>query len=165
MKRILVSACLLGEPVRYDGKAKALQDRLLSQWSTEGRLVPLCPEVMGGLPVPRQASEIEGASGESVLAGEARLRTKDGQDMTAFFLRGAHRALEIARQEEIEIAILKARSPSCGSRQIYDGTFNGRLKAGMGVTAALLRAEGVQVFSEEQLQEVEDLLFEIEREQ
>lgn len=148
MEKILVSACLLGQRVRYDAKIVSLASDLLSHWRGEGRLVVICPEVAGGLGVPRPAAELQGGDGHAALDGEARLRTRDGEDVTAAFLRGAEAALELARQHDIRLALLKERSPSCGRGSIYDGAFAGQLTAGDGVTAALLTRHGVEVFGE-----------------
>jgi uncharacterized protein YbbK (DUF523 family) len=136
MHRILVSRCLLGHLVRYDGGASGPFDQLLA-WQAEGRVVGLCPEVAGGLPTPRPPAEIAGGQGNDVLAGVA--------------LRGAEIALEQVREHGIRIAVLKANSPSCGNRQTYDGSFSASRVAGQGVTAALLMREGVQVFNEHEL--------------
>jgi uncharacterized protein YbbK (DUF523 family) len=111
----------------------------------------VCPEVDGGLGTPRPPAEILGGDGGDVLAGRARVITADGRDVTAAYLSGARRALETARRVGAERAILKSRSPSCGSDSIYDGSFAGRTRAGEGVTAALLRANGIQVSTEEEL--------------
>lgn len=154
MERILVSACLMGRKVRYDGAAKTSGDALLAAWRREGRLVPFCPEVEGGLPVPRPAAEIEGgAGGEAVLAGTARVLTAGGADVTESFLAGARAALAAARAHGVRVAILKEGSPSCGSLTVYDGAFGGRRVPGNGVTTALLERHGVAVFGEERVAE------------
>lgn len=153
MEKILISACLVGQKVRYDGRASKSPGNWIERWRRQGRLVAFCPEVAGGLAVPRPAAEIEGGDGMDVLRGEARLHTESGVDVTNAFVRGAEQALEVARREEIRVALLKARSPSCGSASIYDGTFSGTLHAGKGVTAALLGEHGIFVFSEERLEE------------
>ncbi len=154
MERILVSACLLGSRVRYDGRAKTSDDEILARWREEGRLVPFCPEVQGGLPVPRPPAEIEGgAGGAAVLAGTARIRTPDGGDVTDAFLLGARRALAAATSSGARLAILKEGSPSCGSLRIYDGTFGGRTTPGRGVTTALLERSGIRVFGEDRIPE------------
>lgn len=140
--KILVSACLLGEPVRYDGRAQPLQDALLAQWRREGRVIPCCPELAGGLPVPRAPAERQ---------ADGRIVTRGGQDVSAAFARGAACALALCRQHGIRLALLKARSPSCGNREIYDGHFRGQRIAGVGVTAALLRQQGIDVYSELEL--------------
>ena len=142
MIRILVSACLVGEAVRYDGGTVLCGSPWIERWSSEGRLVPFCPEVAGGLPVPRAPAEIAGG----------RVVTRDGRDVTAVFLVGARRALVAARSAGARIAILKDRSPSCGSALVHDGTFSGALRSGEGITAALLRRNGIEVFGEHQLE-------------
>ena len=149
---MLVSACLLGQPVRYDGRASGHPD-LLQTWQQQGRVVPLCPEVAGGLPTPRPPAEIPGGQGGAVLDGEAQVVTVLGEDVSAEFLAGARLALELVRRNGIRVAVLKAGSPSCGNRLVYDGTFSGNKIAGEGVTSALLRREGVLVFSELELDE------------
>jgi len=157
MHKILVSRCLLGHRVRYDGGASGPFD-LLQQWIDEGRVVPLCPEVAGGLPTLRAAAEIPGGQGSEVLDGLTSVITVEGQDVSAEFLNGAHQALALVRQHGICIAVLKANSPSCGNRQTYDGTFSGVKVSGEGVTAALLKRHGVLVFSELELAEAAQAL-------
>ena len=136
-KPILVSACLLGTPCRYDGSGKA--DARLLKLGAKRQLIPVCPELLGGLPTPRPPAERVGA----------RIFDKSGADVTAAYLRGAQETLRLARLLGCKTAILKARSPSCGAGQIYDGTFSGTLVPGHGVTAALLAQNGVTVFTEE----------------
>ena len=150
MEKILVSRCLLGHRVRYDGGASGPYDQL-RQWLDEGRVVPLCPEVAGGLPTPRAAAEIPGGQGGQVLDGQAAVITTDGEDVSAQFLSGAYQALELVRAHGIQIAVLKANSPSCGNLLTYDGTFSGVKVSGEGVTAALLKRHGVRVFNELEL--------------
>ncbi|NNJ18605.1 DUF523 domain-containing protein [Pseudomonas putida CSV86] len=152
LSRVLVSACLLGQPVRYDGRASGHPD-LLQTWQKQGRVVPLCPEVAGGLPTPRPPAEIPGGQGGAVLDGEVQVVTVLGEDVSAEFLAGARMALELVRRHGIRVAVLKAGSPSCGNRLVYEGTFSGNKVAGEGVTSALLRREGVLVFSELELEE------------
>ncbi|PAU56089.1 DUF523 domain-containing protein [Pseudomonas indica] len=161
MQKILVSRCLLGHRVRYDGGAHG-PFGLLERWQREGRVVALCPEVAGGLPTPRPPAEIPGGQGGQVLDGERPVLTVDGEDVSAAFLDGARQALELVRAQGIRIAVLKARSPSCGNRENYDGSFSGVKVPGEGVTAALLRREGVQVFSEEELDAAEAALAALE---
>ncbi|MFI6321701.1 DUF523 domain-containing protein [Nonomuraea sp. NPDC050556] len=152
MERILVSACLMGRKVRYDGAAKTSNDAILATWRSEGRLVPFCPEVEGGLPIPRPAAEIEGGvGGAAVLAGTARVLTTDGTDVTGAFLAGAQAALAVAQSFRVRLAVLKEGSPSCGALSIYDGTFRGRRTPGQGVTTALLELHGIKVFTESHL--------------
>jgi uncharacterized protein YbbK (DUF523 family) len=150
MQKILVSRCLLGHRVRYDGGASGPFDQL-QRWLDEGRIVPLCPEVAGGLPTPRAAAEIPGGQGSAVLDGHAAVITTEGDDVSAQFLSGAWQALELVQKHGIRIAVLKANSPSCGNLLTYDGTFSGAKVSGEGVTAALLKRHGVLVFSELEL--------------
>ncbi|WP_304639150.1 DUF523 domain-containing protein [Pseudomonas sp.] len=157
MRKVLVSRCLLGHPVRYDGGAQG-PFALLERWQALGLVVPLCPEVAGGLPTPRPPAEIRGARGADALAGLIPVLTIEGEDVSAAFLGGALRAVELARQENIRFALLKARSPSCGNEEGYDGSFSGRRVAGEGVTAAALRQAGVRVFNEGQIAELAQML-------
>ena len=137
---VLVSACLLGEPCRYDGKAKTaigLAEALVAHGC---KPVLVCPERDGGLPCPRPASEIA-ADGVHVFDAT-------GKDVTDAFARGAFMAVETARSEECRLAVLKAKSPSCGVGSIYDGTFSGRLAEGDGIAVRALRSAGVAVVDE-----------------
>lgn len=133
---ILVSACLLGVPCRYDGTGKS--DERIVTLAKSRCLIPVCPEQLGGLSTPRPPAERCGT----------RVLTRDDRDVTAPFLRGAEETLRLARLFSCRIAILKANSPSCGSGQIYDGRFCGRLVPGDGMTAALLKQDGLTVLSE-----------------
>lgn len=153
MNRILISACLLGDPVRYDGKSKFLHHPGLAMLIEQGRVIGLCPEVAGGLPVPRKAAEIQAGDGAAVIAGKARVETRDGTDVTGCFLSGAQQALALCEQYDIRIAVLTESSPSCGSDRIYDGSFTRSAIAGSGVTAALLRQHGIEVFNQHQLEQ------------
>lgn len=162
MEKLLVSRCLLGHRVRYDGGAHGPYD-LLQHWQDEGRIVPLCPEVAGGLPTPRPPAEIPGGQGDQVLDGQRPVLTDSGADVTAAFVAGAEIALLLVRQHGLRVAVLKARSPSCGNTHNYDGSFTGRLVAGEGVTAALLRRAGVRVYNETQLAEAAAELARLER--
>jgi len=150
--RILVSACLLGRPVRYNGSAKAVAHPVLDEWRAQGRLVVVCPELMAGFGVPRPPAEIAaGASGEAVLAGAARVVELTGADVTACYVEGARAVLALAQENGCRFALLIDGSPSCGSGFIHDGGFGGRRHAGAGVTAALLRQNGIEVFAETQI--------------
>lgn len=156
MQLVLVSACLIGSPVRYDATDKLADSDVLRRWLTEGRVVSVCPELAGGLPVPRAPAEITGGDGGSaVLAGRARVIGAAGNEFTAQFVAGAQQALTLARSHGIRVAVLKEGSPSCGSHQIYDGSFSGKKLPGAGVTAALLRSAGLLVFSEDQFHEAD----------
>lgn len=150
--KVLVSRCLLGHRVRYDGGASGPYGQLAA-WQDEGRVVALCPEVAGGLPTPRAPAEIPGGQGGQVLAGTVRVVTSEGEDVSPAFIEGARQALELVRRHGIRIAVLKAHSPSCGNRLTYDGSFSAVKVSGEGVTTALLRQAGVQVFSELELPE------------
>ncbi len=145
---ILISACLIGNRCRYDGGGFDGYPEL-AQLVEEGRALPVCPEQLGGLPTPRPPAELQGGDGVAALAGLARITRQDGTDVTDAFLAGARETLSIARSCGATAAILKARSPSCGAKQIYDGTFSGGLKPGKGLTAAMLEAEGLTVYDED----------------
>ena len=149
---ILVSACLLNHPVRYtgDGNPCPLLLELLAKGKGE-EIFPFCPEVSGGLPTPRPPAEIKVGTGDDVLQGKAKVVNKEGQDVTAAFIEGAQKCAQLCKEKGITVAILKQRSPSCGSKAIYDGTFSGKTIAGKGVTAALLTSLGIKVYGEEDL--------------
>ena len=152
MPKILISACLIGQKVRYDAKDCLQQNERLEQWIQDGKVISICPEMAGGLPTPRPASEIEpGKNAEAVLQFQARVLTNQGVDVSDEYRIGAQKALALAQQHGIKVAILKARSPSCGSKQIYDGTYSKKLVDGMGVTAKLLTQHGIHVFDETEI--------------
>ncbi len=144
MKNVLVSKCLLGFPCRYDGK---VPDKKL-ELDNDICVLGVCPEVMGGLDTPRIASEIVSGDGFDVLDGKAKVINKAGEDVTEQFVSGAYKVLEIAKENGITTAILKAKSPSCGCGKIYDGTFTRTLREGVGVTCALLLRNGINVKTE-----------------
>ena len=127
--------------------------------------MPICPEVAGGLSVPRPAAEIQGAGGRAVLRGSARVVTSEGTDVTDAFLTGARAAVEASLRGGARVAVLKDGSPSCGSKEIYDGAFRGERKAGVGVTAALLAEKQVRVFSEHELELAQRYIAELENTQ
>ena len=137
--KVLVSACLLGVSCRYDGQSKAYP--LVEELCRRHEVVPVCPEQLGGLPTPRVPAERR--------AGQ--VMTKEGGDVTAQYLRGAAEAVRLARKLGCTVAILKERSPSCGSGEIYDGSFTGTLSAGFGTAAEALRVAGIRVMGESQL--------------
>lgn len=152
MNKILISACLLGQKVRYDGAHNLQNHPRLNQWIKDNLVISICPEVSGGLSTPRDPAEIEHRmTAADVLAGKARIKTFLGQDVTLAYIRGAENTLKLARKHEIKVAILKARSPSCSSQQIYDGTFSKNIIDGVGITAALLYQHGINVFDESQI--------------
>ncbi len=146
------SACLGGERVAWDGDHRRQAHPALRRWHAHGCLRFFCPECAGGLSVPRPPAEIVAGSGEDVLDGRARVVTRSGEDVTHAFLAGARRALQAARQVDARMAVFKARSPSCGVGEIHAGRFDGRLRTGDGVTAALFRRNGIVVFTERELE-------------
>ncbi len=138
---ILVSWCLLGEPCRYDGRSVPAEG--LETLRRAGHtLIPVCPEVLGGLPTPRPPAELQ---------PDGRVINREGEDVTAAYMEGARLALEIARQQGCTLAVLKANSPSCGSHLIYDGTFSGTRIRGQGVAARLIAEAGIPVVDEQGL--------------
>lgn len=149
---LLVSACLLGVNCKYNGGCNR-HPEVLSYLDGRQDWIPICPEQIGGLATPRVPAEIQGGDGEAVLKGQAKVVTRDGKDVTEAFIKGAQEVLKIAQLTGAREALLKERSPSCGSGQIYDGTFNGGKIDGVGVTAALLKLAGFEVISEEDLRE------------
>ena len=145
-RKILVSACLLGICCRYDGRGNP-NDAVLSLLNRDDiPLIPVCPEQLGGLSTPRIPSERRCE----------RVVNRAGEDVTSQFIRGAEEALRIAKLYGCQVAVLKERSPSCGCGRIYDGTFSGKLTDGDGVTAELLRREGIKVYGESQVSEMID---------
>ena len=138
-KKLIISACLLGEPCRYDGKSKPCE--LAEPLKEKYDLIPVCPECMGGLSTPRAACEIVGE----------RVLTEQGKDCTAEYTEGAKEVLRLCNENGCTAAVLKARSPSCGSGEIYDGSFTKTLTAGNGITAELLLKNGIAVFNENQI--------------
>jgi uncharacterized protein YbbK (DUF523 family) len=151
--KVLVSSCLLGEAVRYHGGDARCASPILDRWREEGRLVPVCPETAGGLPVPRPPAEITGGDGAAVLRGEAYVGDGTGADVTAAFLGGARAVLETALAHGVRLAIFKDGSPSCATTYIHDGSFREQRVPGQGVAAALLSQAEIRVFSQRQLEE------------
>lgn len=137
--KTLISACLLGLACRYDGASKPHPKVL--ELAKNSQLIPFCPECFGGLPTPRPPAEIQG---ERVINAEE-------QDVTAQYQKGAEEALRLCKLLGIQTAILKAKSPSCGCGAVYDGSFTGTLRPGDGITAALLKANGIEVLTEKEL--------------
>lgn len=133
----LVSACLVGINCRYDGKSKLNQECL--KLFKKGRLISVCPEQLGGLSVPREPAEIQKLG---------KVLTKNGEDVTKNFNKGAKETLKIARILRIKEAIFKSKSPSCGLGLVYDGSFSGKLIKGNGITTALLKKNKIQVYTE-----------------
>ena len=140
MEKIIVSACLLGEACRYDGKSKPCEKviRLADKYE----IIPVCPEVMGGLSIPRPPSEMQ---------NNGRFINSEGEDVTQNYRNGAEKALQIAKENACTLAVLKEKSPSCGVHSRYDGSFTRTLINESGITAALLRENGITVISEDDL--------------
>jgi uncharacterized protein YbbK (DUF523 family) len=135
---ILVSACLLGVECNHRGRSS--RSAAVEALGVSARLIPVCPEVAGGLATPRPAAEVQ---------SDGRVRTVDGSDVTVLFERGAAHAVDVARAAGATRAVLKARSPSCGCHDIYDGTYTSTLRPGQGLTARALIAAGIEVISED----------------
>jgi len=149
LDKILVSACLLGRPVRYDGRAKLLNDNLLLNWQKAGRVVSICPEVMAGMPTPRPPAEIQ---------TDGRVIDSTGKDVSKDFKYGAEFVAKMAKKEGCRFALLTNGSPSCGSSFIYDGTFTGQKIQGVGLAVSALQDAGVKVFAEHQILELSKLI-------
>jgi uncharacterized protein YbbK (DUF523 family) len=151
-EKLLVSACLLGSKVRYNGEGQLIDHPFLARLIAEGRVVSVCPEVDGGLPIPRPPAEIQ-KSGTSV-----KVMMINSVDVTAQFVAGANKALQTAREQDCKFALMSARSPSCGNEQIYDGSYSGRLIEGTGIAADLLQRHGIRVFNQFQLDALESAM-------
>ena len=141
---VIISSCLIGCPCRYDGKPAptALSKELLKRLSEKYNLISVCPEILAGFPVPRDPAEI---------SGDGRVISKSGKDVTALYNKGAEATLAIAEELSCTVAILKSKSPSCGSKIIYDGSFSGKLILGNGVTVELLAKKGIMVICEDEI--------------
>ncbi len=147
-EKVMVSACLAGVRCAYDGSHKRREELVLLV--RQKKVLLFCPEKLGGLKVPHEPSEIRGGDGKDVLCGEARVVSRTGEDVTDVFLRGAAATLSLAEGHGIRRAIVKARSPACGCGRIYDGSFTRRLRDGDGVTAALLKKNGIKLLTDEE---------------
>lgn len=154
---ILISACLLGEDVRYDGKNSSIaynttstfkQKEIFMDIICNHTIYSLCPEVAGGLSIPREPAEIISSN------KPFKILTNEQKDVTINFLLGAKCALDLCIEKDIKVALLKSKSPSCGNKEIYDGTFSGKLVSGMGMTTKLLEENGIKVFNEHQINEL-----------
>ena len=139
MEKMLVSACLLGVSCRYDGKSKG--DDRVKALMDKYDLIPVCPEIMGGMPTPRVPSEIK----------NGRVYGEDGNDVTEYFKKGAEEVLSLAKLYGCKKALLKENSPSCGYGRVYDGSFSKKLIEGNGIAADLLFENGIEIFSEESI--------------
>ncbi len=159
--KILISACLLGEDVRYDGENSSIaqgssftfsQKELFMDILCDNDIYSFCPEVSGGLPTPREAAEIVSRTKPFIV------QNKDKTDVTINFLVGAKGALDLCNEEGIKVALLKSKSPSCGNEEIYDGTFSKNLIQGQGLTAKLLIENDIEVFNENQLNQLKKFI-------
>jgi uncharacterized protein YbbK (DUF523 family) len=146
---ILVSACLVGVDCKYNGGNN--NNSKVLEYIKDKKYILVCPEQLGGLPTPRTPSEIVHGEGKDVINKKAIVMNKEGNDVSLNFIKGAYETLKIAKLYSCREAILKAKSPSCGNKQIYDGNFKGSLKNGMGVTATILTKEGIKVVNENEI--------------
>ena len=151
--KVLISACLLGDNVKYSGGNNLTPELVTLLEKYNVKIVKICPECFAGLPIPRVPSEIRGD----------KVFSKDGWDITEEFLSGAEKTYQIAKRKRVDFAILKERSPSCGSTHIYDGSFSGNIIPGQGSAAKRLTEEKIKVFSEENLEEIEKYLVELDK--
>ena len=141
MKKLIISACLLGEFCRYDAKSKPCEQ--VGKLKKDYELIAICPECMGGLPTPRPPAEVQ---------KDGRVINREGRDVTAYYRAGAEAVLQIAKEQNCSLALLKEKSPACGKGKIYDGSFTKTLKNGNGVCAELLLQNGVSVFGESEIE-------------
>ena len=151
--KVLISACLLGDNIKYSGGNNLTLELVTLLEKYNVKIVKICPECFAGLSIPRVPSEIRGD----------KVFSKDGRDITEEFLSGAEKTYQIAKRKQVDFAILKERSPSCGSSFIYDGSFSGKVIEGQGLTAKKLSKENIIIFSEENLEEIEKYLEELNK--
>ena len=142
MKSILISACLLGVACRYDGLSKPLDREIIEKLREQYHLIPVCPEVMGGLPTPRIPSEI---------SSDGKVFRQDGVNVSENYIRGAKEALRLAEIFQCDTALMKEKSPSCGAGKIYDGSFSKTLTDGNGIAAELLQKNGIRIIGESKI--------------
>lgn len=155
---ILISSCLLGNPVRYNGTDLLIDHPLIKEWQDANRLIAVCPEVEGGMSVPRAPAEIINGDGKAVLGGKARVKDAEGEDVSNAFIRGALKSLKTAIDNDCVAAIMTEHSPSCGSNMVYDGSFSKTKREGVGVTTSMLEQNHIPVFNQEQLEDLEEYL-------
>lgn len=155
---ILVSACLAGMEVRYNGSCFTFENETFKKLLISGQAILFCPELVGGLVTPRNPAEIKGGDGDDVLLGRAGVYDLAGEDITRAFVDGSRAVERIIDENQIKFAVLKEGSPSCGSSKIYDGSFSGVQKKGKGVFTAFLNKKGVRVFSENNAEELFNIL-------
>jgi uncharacterized protein YbbK (DUF523 family) len=149
MNKILVSACLLGENCTYKGGNN--RNPAVEEYVSRYEYILFCPEVVGGMPIPRPPCELPRGRADTVLAGTEKIFDRNGQDVSQQVLIGAEQACALCRQHHIRVAVLREGSPSCGVHRVHDGSFSGRVIPGSGITATRLRQEGVTVISEEDI--------------
>jgi uncharacterized protein YbbK (DUF523 family) len=150
---ILVSACLAGTKCRYN--AQDCANKLIVELKNKNKIIEVCPEVMAGLAVPRLPCEIVGGTGDDVLKSQAVVVNNLGENITETIVKACSQALEIAKENNIKLAVMKAKSACCGVGQIYDGTFSNRLIEGDGILTALFKKHGIKVISSEQFAFIE----------
>ena len=146
---ILISSCLAGYKVRYDGSAAT--NKLAVWLVTHGQAITVCPEIMAGFDIPRLSAEIVGGTAREVLAGQATVKEIDGNNVTDKYIFGAALVLKIANENHVTAAFLKDGSPSCGNCRVYDGTFKGKKVSGKGITAEVLAKNSIKTFSDTEL--------------
>ena len=146
---LIVSACLVGVNCKYDGGNN--DNNKVKEFLKDKEYVIICPEQLGGLTTPRKPSEINNIGGQEVLKGNSKVISCENKDVTKNFIQGAEETLKIAKEHNAKTAILKAGSPSCGYKKIYDGTFLGNKIQGMGVTAAILNKENIALLDEDDI--------------
>lgn len=154
MAKVLISACLLGNKVRYNDTDLLQETETFKALKQQHELIPLCPEVAGGLPTPRPPAEVEFGDSVNVFEATGKVIAATGEDVTTEFVSGAEQALALCQQQGIQFAVLTESSPSCGRNKVYDGSFSGNKIQGMGLTAYLLEKNGVKVFSQFQVDEL-----------
>lgn len=162
--KILISACLMGLKVRYNGSEKSPVVGTVKRWQQEQRLVVHCPELAAGLSTPRLPAELCGGDGLAALDGSAKILESDGSDLTQRYILAAWLALRAARHGGCRFALLTDGSPTCGSQNIYDGQFRGTSVSGQGVASALLRQHGIEVFSHGQIEALDHRIRQFEKE-
>jgi uncharacterized protein YbbK (DUF523 family) len=145
-KKLLISACLFGDNCRYDGKNSMLSKEIFDRLDADFELIPFCPEVEGGLPTPRDPNEIDSSS------TTLKLHTKDEIDNTRFFVEGADKCLKLVQKQNIKIALMKSKSPSCSTKKVYDGSFCKTLIDGMGITSKLLSQNDIKLYDENEIE-------------
>lgn len=156
--KVLVSACLNGPPIRYNQTNVDVSSPIWDRWAAEGRLVPFCAELAAGMLIPRRPAEILGGDGQNVRSGTGTVVEDTGADITDQFVEGAQLAVAEAVRRGCVAAVLTDGSPSCGSTYIYDGSFTGATRAGTGVVAEMLIANGIRVFPETQLEQADQFI-------